>query len=94
MNRAELLLSVLRDHRPHSRQDIFDRVGYMLTNNAASELRGAGYQVEHTREGRNDIYRLLPSRLPVLAAAPVPLPAGVAASDEVDPDQLTLGDAA
>ena len=88
MNRAELLLSVLRDHRPHSRQDIFDRVGYMLTNNAASELRACGYDIQHSRKGRVDVYQLLPSQPSPLTPTPVSPPlAGVGVSDE---EQMTL----
>lgn len=59
MNRADKMLSVLADGRAHSRADIFDRVGFMLTNNAASELRARGHNVEHTRQGDLDVYRLL-----------------------------------
>lgn len=61
MNRADLLLSVLRDGKPHTRQDIFGRVGYFLANNAASELRARGFDVVHSREGRLDVYRLVGS---------------------------------
>lgn len=76
MNRADLLHSVLKDGRRHSRRDIFDRVGFMLTNNAASELRARGVDVTHTREGRVDFYSLngaagLPEDGHVLPASPL-----------------------
>lgn len=58
MNRAEKLRTVLADGRPHSRQDIFDKVGFMLTNNAASELRSAGCDVQQWRDGGIYIYQL------------------------------------
>lgn len=50
MNRAERMLFVLRDGKPHTRQDIQHRAGYFLTNNAASELRRAGHAVRQWRE--------------------------------------------
>ena len=77
MNRADLLWSVLKDGRPHSRQEIFEQVGYMLTNNAASELRARGVLVEHRREGRLDVYEIVGSlREPALppGASPSPVP--------------------
>jgi biotin operon repressor len=58
VNRAEKLLAVLQDGRPHSRREIQERVGYFLTNNAASELRAKGYDVSYRREGRVDVYQL------------------------------------
>lgn len=67
MNRAELLLSVLADGRPHSRQEIFDRVGFMLTNNAASEARKLGKEVAHSVERGVHIYTLLVERDPTAA---------------------------
>lgn len=57
--RADRMLEVLRDGRPHSREEIFERVGFMLTNNAASELRDKGYDVEHRVERRIHIYQLV-----------------------------------
>jgi hypothetical protein len=47
------MLEVLRDGQRHSRRDLFERIGYFLTNNAASELRAQGYDVEQTRENVN-----------------------------------------
>lgn len=61
MNRADRLYSVLRDGRKHSRQEIFDAVGYMLTNNAASELRARGHDVRHLVERRLDVYWIPPA---------------------------------
>jgi hypothetical protein len=58
VNRADLLLSVLRDGRPHSRQDVFDAVGFMLTNNAASELRAQGHNILHSIDGGLHTYQL------------------------------------
>jgi len=52
------MLTVLRDGKPHSRHEIFQRVGFMLTNNAASELRARGLDVEETRDGDNYLYQL------------------------------------
>jgi len=63
VNRADRLYSVLRDGRPHSRQEVFDRVGFMLTNNAASELRARGVPVEHRKDGGLDVYRLASPQL-------------------------------
>lgn len=59
MNRADLLLSVLKDGKPHSRHEVFERVGFMLTNNAASELRARGYNVDHGFAGGVHTYTLL-----------------------------------
>jgi hypothetical protein len=50
VNRALLMLEVLRDGRPHTRREIFDHAGFLLTNNAASELRAMGYDVQQSRE--------------------------------------------
>lgn len=58
-SRADRMLEVLQDRRPHSREEIFERVGFMLTNNAASELRERGYDVEHRVERRVHIYQLV-----------------------------------
>lgn len=47
-SRAGLLLAILQDSAWHSRADIFERTGRsFLTNNAASDLRGAGHVVEY-----------------------------------------------
>lgn len=58
MNRADRMLAVLIDGRPHTRHDIQFRKGYFLTNNAASELRKRGLIVNHWKEGRTDYYQL------------------------------------
>ena len=63
MNRADRMLAVLRDGREHSRQDIFDRAGFMLTNNAASELRAQGHNVIHSKRDGLDVYQLAPLSL-------------------------------
>lgn len=60
-NRADLMLEVLRDGGVHSRTEIFERVGFMLTNNAAAELRARGYTVEHRVERGNHVYQLVES---------------------------------
>ena len=64
VNRANRLYEVLRDGRVHSRGEIFRRAGFMLTNNAASELRdqleSRGLGVVHTVEHRVDCYQILP----------------------------------
>jgi biotin operon repressor len=59
MNRADRMLSVLKDGRVYSRREIFERVGYLMTNNAAAELRARGFEVEHRKEKGNDVYRLV-----------------------------------
>jgi biotin operon repressor len=59
VNRAELLLSVLKDGKPHSRRDIAERVGWFLTNNAASELRKRGFVIEHKLVKGHHVYTLL-----------------------------------
>ena len=58
-NRADLMLEVLKDGAVHSRQEIFERVGFMLTNNAASELRDRGLNVVHRVERRIHTYQLV-----------------------------------
>lgn len=58
LSRAARLYSVLRDGRVHSRQEIFERIGYELTNNAASELRKLGHIVHHSQIGRVHCYQL------------------------------------
>ena len=59
-SRADRMLEVLRDGRPHSRQEIFEAAGgYFLTNNAASEIRKQhGLEVEHRVERGIHIYQL------------------------------------
>ena len=63
VNRANRLHEVLRDGRVHSRDEIFHRAGFMLTNNAASELRdqleSQGLGVVHTVEHRVDCYQVV-----------------------------------
>lgn len=56
------MLSVLRDGQPHSREDIQQRVGFFLTNNAASELRDQGYEVKRWNKGRRVFYQLVSSQ--------------------------------
>ena len=60
-NRADLMLEVLSDGGVHSRQEIFERVGFMLTNNAASELRDRGLNIVHRLERRIHTYQLISS---------------------------------
>lgn len=60
VNRAERMLEVLRDGRPHSRQEIFEAAGgFFLTNNAASELRKQGYEISQRRERGVYVYQLV-----------------------------------
>ena len=60
MNRADLLLSCLRDGQPWSRRDIFERTGsYFLVNNAAVELRVRGLDVQWSRSGSLHLYQLV-----------------------------------
>lgn len=107
MNRADKLLSVLQDGREHSRADVFQAYGFMLTNNAASELRARGYEVEHRKKDGLDTYRLaLEATDPALLGVG-PIDTGSVASSAPDlaaaaedgaldlhPDQLSLGVAA
>lgn len=69
MNRADALLSCLKDGQPWTRRDIFDRVGFMLTNNAASELRARGIDVTHEVRRGEHVYRLGPEQLTLENAA-------------------------
>ncbi len=61
--RARLLYQVLRLGELKSRQQIFDAVGFMLTNDAAAELRSEvevyGYNVVHSMTGRLHCYKLV-----------------------------------
>lgn len=59
------MLAVLRDGAWHTRREIQERVGFFLTNNAASELRSRGLTVEQRRLQGNYEYRL-----PVLPPSP------------------------
>lgn len=63
MNRADLLLSCLRDGQPWTRRDIFEHTGqFFASNNAACELRKVlrprGLTVLHSRAGRLDVYQI------------------------------------
>lgn len=101
MNRAQLMLSVLQSaDRPFSRDEIFSRVGHMLTNNAASELRARGYDVVRSQQrdpsgdGWIYFYRLagvLPSEAGVDAAMPgsVGRSPATTASDARSTDELS-----
>lgn len=84
MNRADKMLSVLKDGRTYSRLEIMERVGFMMTNNAAAELRARGVRVEHRKEKGVDVYQLVG----VLDEA---ASAGVAASSSAPPSN-PLGD--
>jgi hypothetical protein len=58
--RADRMLNVLKDGRPHSRQEIFEAAGgFFLTNNAASELRKRGLDIVQRRERGIVVYQLL-----------------------------------
>ena len=61
MNRADKMLRALKISPGVwcSRTFLFAHAdAYYLTNNAASELRARGFNVEHRRNGRGDFYRL------------------------------------
>lgn len=78
MNRADLLLSVLQDGREHSRADIVAKVGFFLTNNAASELRARGVGVHHRVRDGLHVYSLsavTESSKAQAAGSPVSVPA-------------------
>ena len=100
MNRADRMLEVLRDGRPHSRREIFDRAGFMLTNNAASELRARGLDVRQWREDGVYVYKLLSEAESVRAeklravdegGSSFPAPSGSVASASLsEPVQLAL----
>lgn len=65
MNRASLMLAALEGNHWRSRLDIFEHAGrFFLTNNAASELRALGYDVEERRFQGNYEYRLLSPTAP------------------------------
>jgi hypothetical protein len=54
------MLRVLADGRPHSRQEILRAADtFFLTNNAASELRAQGYEIERTYKNGEPVYRLV-----------------------------------
>jgi hypothetical protein len=55
--RAQRMLDVLKDGMEHSRSELL-AAGVGVTNNAASELRGAGYDVRYRRSGGESFYRL------------------------------------
>lgn len=75
------MLEVLRDGRDHSRQDIFDAHGYMLTNNAAAELRARGYDIQHSKHDGLDVYRYVGSLAePDPSLAPIPSSLGDAST--------------
>lgn len=61
VSRADRMLEVLRDGRPHSRHEIFEAAGgFFLTNNAASELRcKRGLNIVQRRERGNVVYQLV-----------------------------------
>lgn len=60
VSRADRMLSVLRDGRARSRQEIFEEAGgFFLTNNAASELRKRGYNISQRRERGVYVYQLV-----------------------------------
>jgi hypothetical protein len=66
-SRAAQMLRVLRDGKRHSREEILQLAGgFFLTNNAASELRRMGYDVQHAYEKGLHVYWLVP---PAEAAA-------------------------
>ncbi len=75
--RARLLLEALADG-PLTRARIFERTGYMMSNNGAAELRAAGYTVVCTRAGREYVYE-------IVADGVLSGPAGVAPTLPVDP---------
>lgn len=58
-NRADRMLEVLRDGRTYSRAEIVDRAGWLMTNNAAAELRARGYDIRHSKKQNLDTYRLV-----------------------------------
>lgn len=96
MNRADKLLAVLSDGREHSRHDVFEAYGFMLTNNAAAELRARGYDVQHRRKDGVDTYKLAalnPDGFPPAGAGPIlPEPSGLSASP-TDGGETQDGDA-
>lgn len=75
MNRADLLLSVLQDGREHSREDIVGKVGFFLTNNAASELRARGINVTHRVRDGLHVYSLSAATGDPLGPSPHPVAA-------------------
>jgi len=96
------MLAVLSDGRAHSRDDIFRACGrFMLTNNAASELRACGYDVRHELQDRVHVYRLAgmlsepdPVSTPACLSPPPQADGnaedGASGSDSIHPNQLTM----
>lgn len=83
MNRATRMLELLRDGQRHSRRDLFERCGFFLTNNAASELRAEGHDIEQTREMvRGDVVYFYRLRGTLEASPPEP-------DQSADPPSLT-----
>lgn len=85
VNRADKLLAVLRDGREHSRHDVFESQGFMLTNNAASELRARGFAVVHRKKKGLDTYQLQGSLDEGAADAALPAMPGAPSSSELSP---------
>lgn len=70
-SRAQALLDVLEDGRRYRREDIFRITErFFLTNNAAAELRAAGYDVRHEQDGDVHIYWLASTASPAEPEVP------------------------
>ena len=96
MNRASLMLAALEDGEWLTRADLFNHArGFYLTNNAASELRALGHNVEQRRYLGNYEYRLCagePSVTLPTSTDGLPREVGGAAGppSSASPAQLTL----
>jgi hypothetical protein len=57
--RAQRMLDVLRDGQPHSRDELATAGVGNYPNNAAAELRAAGYDVRYRRRDGVSLYQLI-----------------------------------
>jgi biotin operon repressor len=91
LNRADRMLSVLKDGRTYSRREIMERAGWFMTNNAAAELRARGYQVEHRKEKGNDVYQLVGALDEAAAHAIGAVPAASSSASSNPPGKPSMG---
>jgi hypothetical protein len=82
MSQCSRVLQVLRDHKPHSIEEIHQRAGTMRLNSRISDLRNMGYFIEHYIKDGLHTYEMLDGT--------VREPGEVAAT-AADTDPLALG---
>jgi Helix-turn-helix domain len=61
VSQCSRVLNVLRDHKPHSIQEIHERAGTMRLNSRISDLRKFGFNIAYYRLNGLHTYELLPS---------------------------------